>query len=59
VTPADEPPSSERGGQLYNLEEDPREQRNLYRERPEIVERLRALLESYQEEGRSAPSPIP
>ena len=45
--------------QLYNLEEDPREQRNLYRENAEIVERLRTLLELYKEEGRSAPSSTP
>lgn len=56
VTPGDEPPSPDRGGQLYNLEEDPGEQHNLYPHRPEVVERLRALLESYQETGRSAPT---
>ncbi len=55
VTPADEPPSPDRGGQLYNLKEDPGEQTNHYGEKTEIEERLRRLLESYQESGRSAP----
>ena len=53
VRPSDKPPSPDRPGQLYNLKEDPREQTNLYDERPEIVERLRGLLRSYEESGRS------
>jgi len=32
-------------GQLYHLEEDPSETTNLWEEQPEVVERLRALLE--------------
>ena len=34
----------ESGGQLYNLAEDPRETRNLYAQRPEIVAELQDLL---------------
>ena len=55
VTPPDGPPSEERGGQLYDLDQDPGEQNNLYFERPEVVDSLRQLLTSYQEAGRSAP----
>lgn len=39
--------------QLYNLASDIGEQRNLSAERPEIVERLTALLQRYQALGRS------
>lgn len=42
-------------GQLYHMHDDPREQRNLYLDRPEIVAELEALLSKYKEEGRSAP----
>ena len=42
-------------GQLYNLADDPGEQRNLYAEHPEMVQRLTALLEKTQKEERSAP----
>jgi len=42
-------------GQLYNLEQDPGEQKNLWTERPEIVERLSALLERYKQQGHSRP----
>ena len=42
-------------GELYDLSKDPSERRNLYAEHPEIVQRLRALLEKYKAEGRSAP----
>jgi arylsulfatase A len=40
-------------GQLYNLEADPGETRNLYFERPEIVKELKALLEQSKASGRS------
>jgi arylsulfatase A-like enzyme len=40
-------------GQLYNLDDDPEEQHNLWLQRPEVVQRLTALLEKYQREGRS------
>lgn len=55
VRPSDEPPSPERPGQLYNLEEDPKEQRNLYTDRPEVVDRLSRLLDRYKAQGRSVP----
>ncbi|HBJ86290.1 MAG TPA: arylsulfatase [Verrucomicrobiales bacterium] len=46
-------PAKEGGppGQLYNLETDPGETRNVYAEHPEIVERLAKLLKSIQDEG--------
>ena len=55
VTPADKPPSPLRGGQLYHLGDDPGEQNNLFREEPERMAELRALLEKYRNDGRSAP----
>lgn len=33
--------------QLYDLEADPQQQRNLYRDHPEVVKELKALLQSY------------
>ncbi len=42
-------------GQLYNLEEDPGEQKNLWAEEPDVVKRLTALLERYQQQGYSRP----
>lgn len=44
----DDPPM-----QLYNLKNDPSEQKNLYHQHPDIVERLERLLVRYQKEGRS------
>ena len=44
-------------GQLYDLDRDPQETRNLWDEHPEIIERLKALLERYRAQGRSAPFP--
>lgn len=41
--------------QLYDLETDISEQRNVYDEHPEVVEALKALLTQYVEEGRSTP----
>jgi arylsulfatase A len=49
------PAPGEPPGQLYNLADDPGEQKNRYAEKPEIVERLTALLEKYRREKRSAP----
>lgn len=40
-------------GQLYQLDEDPAEQHNLWLERPDVVQRLTALLEKYRATGRS------
>jgi len=42
-------------GQLYNLTEDISERKNYYAEHPEIVTRLKTLLEKYKKEGRSTP----
>jgi len=42
-------------GQLYDLEADPREERNLYDVHPEIAARLAATLEMLQRSGRSRP----
>ena len=42
-------------GQLYNLDEDPRETTNLYFDHPEIVEALRTQLHAYGDSGRSRP----
>jgi arylsulfatase A-like enzyme len=42
-------------GQLYNLVDDPTEQKNLFQEKLEIVAKLKALLERYKEKGRSRP----
>lgn len=50
AVPADAPPM-----QLYNMQDDPREQENLYDAHPEIVARLKGLLEKYQREGHSVP----
>lgn len=49
------PKPGEAQGQLYNLDDDPREQTNLWLEKPEIVKRLTALLDKYKREGRSRP----
>jgi arylsulfatase A len=44
-------------GELYNLRDDLVERRNLYGERPELVRRLKALLDKYKAQGRSTPGP--
>jgi arylsulfatase A-like enzyme len=40
-------------GELYDLSQDLIQRRNLYGEKPEVVRRLKALLEKYKTEGRS------
>lgn len=45
--------------QLYNLEADPGETRNLYFEFPEIVKELKGLLETCKVAGRTAPRSEP
>ncbi len=50
-----EPGPGEPKGQLYNLTADPGEANNLYLSRPEVVERLGALLEKYRTQGHSRP----
>ena len=42
--------------QLYHLEEDRGEQRNVAAEHPDVVEELSALLQQLRDEGRSRPS---
>ncbi|KAA5539027.1 arylsulfatase [Roseiconus nitratireducens] len=42
-------------GQLYNLAEDRSESNNLYEDRPEIVARLKADMETIVDQGRSRP----
>ncbi len=49
------PKPGEPKGQLYNLEDDPAESRNLWSKHPEIVERLTNLLEKYKQQGHSRP----
>jgi arylsulfatase A len=42
-------------GQLYNLDDDPGEQKNLWLDQPEIVKRLSTLLDRYKQQGYSRP----
>ena len=50
--PKDAPPV-----QLFDLEADPAEQKNLALEKPEVVKELTALMQKYVEDGRSTPGP--
>ena len=43
--------------QLYNLEQDPGETKNLQSDHPEIVRKLMKRIERYVERGRSTPAP--
>lgn len=43
-------------GQLYDLDSDPGETQNLYRQHPEKVTELKALLDTSRQAGRSAPA---
>jgi arylsulfatase A-like enzyme len=45
-------------GVLYDLRQDLAERRNLYAEHPDVVKRLKALLEKYKREGHSTPGPV-
>jgi arylsulfatase A-like enzyme len=49
------PPADAPKGQLYNLKADPGERNNLYREQPEVVSRLTALLDQAQQLNRTYP----
>ena len=51
------PRPGEPEGQLYNLRDDPAEANDLYAQRPEVVKRLSALLDTYRQTGRSTPQP--
>ncbi len=51
-----EPKPGEPAGQLYNLDDDPAEQNNLWSERPEVVERLAGLLDCYRQQSHSRPT---
>ncbi|MFA6562018.1 MAG: arylsulfatase [Verrucomicrobiia bacterium] len=42
-------------GQLYNLDDDLAETKNLYAEKPDLVKKMSALLKRAQEKGRSRP----
>jgi arylsulfatase A-like enzyme len=42
--------------QLYDMEVDESERRNLYNQHPEVAERLEQLLEQYKQTGRSTPN---
>ncbi|MBN2307482.1 MAG: arylsulfatase [Candidatus Hydrogenedentes bacterium] len=50
-----EPKAGEALGQLYDMEADPAEAKNVWLEYPEVVERLTAILDRYIEDGRSRP----
>lgn len=57
TAPARVPPKpGQPEGQLYNLQDDPGEQQNLWAQQPQIVQRLTALLERYQQQGYSRPT---
>ena len=49
------PKPGEPEGELFNMADDLAEARNYYQERPEIVARLKTLLEKYQRQGYSRP----
>ena len=51
--PSDGGPKPGTPGQLYHIFDDPYETDNLWSSRPEIVERLTALLEKFKQEGHS------
>jgi arylsulfatase A-like enzyme len=42
-------------GQLYHLGDDPQQEKNRYQEQPEVVARLRSLLQKHKESGRTRP----
>ena len=45
-------------GQLYDMEKDVFEEKNLYTEHPEVVSTMTALLESLVHDGRSTPGGV-
>jgi len=50
------PASGEPEGELYDLDSDPTESRNLYASQPKVVAELTALLDNYKTSGRSRPA---
>ncbi len=42
-------------GELFNLREDPSQRHNRYPDKPALVDKLKALLRKYMEDGRSTP----
>ena len=44
--------------QLYNLQSDPKETRNVYKDHPEVVKELTGVLRRFVERGRSTPGPV-
>lgn len=48
-----EPGAGNPEGQLYNLDEDLKEENNLWNEHPGVVDRLKGLLNQYDEKGHS------
>ena len=57
VRPKGSRPKPGTPGQLYHLQDDPAELTNLFDEKPDVVRRLTALLDTYKRDGRSAPLP--
>ena len=53
--PIRQPKPGEPKGQLYDMQHDPGEKTNVYKQHPEIVAELSALLDTYKESGRSTP----
>ena len=51
VKPSGDGPRAGAPGQLYHLEDDPAEEKNLYAQHPGIVARLSTLLEEYRRGG--------
>jgi arylsulfatase A-like enzyme len=45
-------------GQLYDMKADPSETTNLYKDHPDIVDRLTKLLDKYKKDGRSTPKSL-
>ena len=53
--PRGEPPKRGAPGQLYDMASDPGEKQNLWKDRPDMVKHLTALLAKYKKTGHSAP----
>ena len=51
-----EKPPLEIKGQLYDMDNDPQEEKNLWSQQPEIIQQLEGLLVEYQVQGRSRPT---